>query len=344
MKKFIWLIIAVGFVFSCSHDSEQKSYSQTKGARVLNQLKALNDSFSRNNLMTRSIPDPKVNRMAQVDAAARVAAVSEFVLETINKLDQLHFTPQQIVDYLDSDNFKRCCNMYADAAAASASQKAAKRSGDCAIIEIVSTTSSATFLNAYSYYKIKERDSLSAAVDESELDDIELPLAYDYIISAGYDHNGIIRHSITSNLILHPLSLNTCHVMNDLEEPIHEDPLLPDTEVDSIFNDTAFISQFDNFYLLVEDYMNSYILDYSALLESICGTNDLCSQIAELYLDAIMYCDSNDDMISLANSYINIVEANSILDNAEKERLYSCFVVGVASYALWSELIEIEDI
>lgn len=343
MKNLISMFILVGFITSCSNElSNQPTTNRGNEASILIQLRSLNDSLCKSHPMTRPTDNKKMNYVAQVDAAARDLAICEFREHAVNRYRQLNYNTYEILEIINSYEFKKEMDTYANAVAASASKKAGQRTGDCALIEIGSTTSSATYQDAYRFYKKIELDTTLVQSDVSLLEDIELPDAYSHVISAGYDHNGIIRNSLIEVSLID--NLNSMNILSHEEEPISDEPELTYTYVDSLFNNPTIHSEFNSLYLQIENSMNSYAIDYSSLLESITGPNDLATQIAELYLDAILYCTNNNDMINLANSYISIVNASNLLESYEKEALYSCFVVGVASYALWSELMEEQDI
>ena len=91
----------------------------------------------------------------------------------------------------------------------------------------------------------------------------------------------------------------------------------------------------------VYDFSNSnkYTLDYSSVFDEMFDSNTLTRQTGELFLGAILNCNSLNDVIYLANNYIDTIESYGDFETYEKESLYSCFTIAVYSYHLWSELI-----
>ncbi|MBQ7419196.1 MAG: hypothetical protein IJV17_00485 [Prevotella sp.] len=328
MKKATITFLTILSFFASSCTKEGITLENNKLTNSLSQ--GFNDEL-RANFLRSGGSNSKKNHVEQADAAAALAAGLEKAYQTVSDCEQKGMTYSQIQSHMNSDEYKREFQIYVSAASQSASKKVAKNTGDCAIIEW--PTTSTTYLDAYRFFKDEEqhtKDSIMMTFDIDEIEDLELPTNSEDILSIGMYHNGIIKKSL---MPMHP------GPRKSLSYPIDIPELDPDSEIDNLFGAEDFSTQYYNFGDNVDDNLSMYTMDYSSLLDSIPCTNNISKQIGMLFLDEIMYCNSYSDVLDLTNTYINIVESNNVLELYEKRALYACFVVATYSSLLWEEFI-----
>ena len=77
------------------------------------------------------------------------------------------------------------------------------------------------------------------------------------------------------------------------------------------------------------------------LFENYPQSCSLAIQIGEMFYNAILYCNSHNDILYLANNYIDSIENDNTLTIHDKRALYSSFVVAVYSYSLWGVYMDL---
>ena len=339
MKTKYLLILALVCFFACSKESNIENAPQVNVEYgIITKLSKVNDNLRQNYSQTRGNGRENAE-VSRADAEAELAAMQHMVTITIQDLSQRGCTYEQIYTYVYSAEFREILSKYSRTAAASASKKAAARinKGGCSIIDWETPTTATTFQDGFNYYKSVEalmpNDSLEIA-DEDTISTILLPSGSRWIIASGIEHNGIIRKS----LVQRPIK----PIRRSIVEP--HDPSDPESPVETIFSDLNFIDSFQDFGDMVDEWLDSLSTGTLSLLDYVFPVNNIEKQVGELFLNALLYCNSQSDVITLANSYIDIIQYSSELTSGEKDELYSCFVVAVYSYGLWSELFDEEEL
>ena len=67
-------------------------------------------------------------------------------------------------------------------------------------------------------------------------------------------------------------------------------------------------------------------------------------KVTKMFYNAILYCNSHNDILYLANNYIDSIENDNTLTIHDKRALYSSFVVAVYSYSLWGEYMDLASL
>lgn len=316
---------------ACSNDINiQRELSGIHTSDALLPFKMINDSLRKTSHVTRSESNSlRRKRYAQADAAAAKHAAQCFADNTVAFCESEGWTYSQIQSYMYSDEYKKAFTAYVKSVSQSASKKAvAHISGDCSIIGFIQPTTSNTYQDARLYLKVNHISGLEEP-DDYTITGISLPISYKYLQTIGEDHNGIILSTINRG--------SPNRVMPDFEIPAEpEEPL---DQIDSLFADTNYHTQYFDLGDEIDDDLTTDSLNYSQLFtSSINSSYFLPNEIARLFLNAVLDCNGLSDIINLSNSYISAVDQNNALTIHQKKALYSCFVVAIYSYSLWEDL------
>lgn len=340
MKKGINLVVIfMGIVFaSCSKDMSLHRSLTNPETSIITQLQRINDSLKEKNTMRSGGTGLKRKQVTQADALAAEAAALKFAYETVSYYEKRGWTFSQIQSYMLSNQYKYEFEAYVSSASQSASKKAAKNSGDCAIIAFLNPSTSNTYEESYLFLKEKEctnTDSIILKYNIEIIDGIELPTSFEDIQYIGVNHNGIINKSIQQS---------SHHGRRSSVQPVDFPILYPESEIDILFSTEAFQTQFFDFGDLIDDCLDSYTLNPSMLFENYPQSCSLAIQIGEMFYNAILYCNSHNDILYLANNYIDSIENDNTLTIHDKRALYSSFVVAVYSYSLWGEYMDLASL
>lgn len=338
MKKAIFLVvISICILFaSCTKDTGLQQLSVTPQSSIIAQLRQINDNLKDSFMMRSGNTYPTRNYVSQVDDAAALAAGLKYANETVSYCESHGWTYAQISTYMNSAEYKRNFQAYVSSAANSASQKAGKNSGDCTLLSWTSVTTSSTYVDACDFYFERDdigNDSIMSKYSVQEEVNLSLPENYTDIHLIGMCHNGIIKRSL----------LNVPDASRRaIIQPIEGGGLVRLTDIVTLFSDEEFQEQFNDLGDIVDDCLDSCYIDYSSLFDWVAGENYYANEIGELFLEAILYCETYSDVLTLANSYINTIKNSNTLEAYEKRALFSCFTIAVYSFSLWEELMDTE--
>lgn len=165
------------------------------------------------------------------------------------------------------------------------------------------------------------------------LTSVAIPDDYRFLGLLGVSHNNIIRDN---TLLINPL-IPIGGGIRPGANGINSDPTpIEDDELESIFDNEVF--QCSCFQLIdkIDSCFYQGELDYIQLYESILNVNDLTNDVSVLFLEALDYCQTTQDVKNLVNSYISTIEFYNELSYEERISLYGSFIVAIYSFEYWS--------
>ena len=147
---------------------------------------------------------------------------------------------------------------------------------------------------------------------------IELPRKYDYLTSIGVKHN--------ATLYMYSDSYTGSKLRRELS-----------SEEETYLSSDGYKKYYDNFLKNAEVMLSKSISNYDN--EELINCTENQKTIVELFFSGCEKTTSAEDTNYLINSYIPVIEQDTVLSDTEKESLYATMVTFAYSSSYWNQHI-----
>ena len=323
MKLNVLLFSSLIFV-SCSVEQvSNENGSHLYSNETTKKLVMINDSIRKKSFVvtTRSISD-KIHKLSSADIAGAKAAGDQYDREVKPILERNPL-------YNESE-YQEQKTMAMLAGGAKASYKALRDNSTCAGLSMLNSNMYDETFDYCLTHEIIFRADMSI---DTLLTSVAIPDDYCFLDLLGLSHNNIMSENTLPNNPILPIGGG----LRPGIDGINSDPTpIDENEIESIFENEVFQS---SCYLLIDRIDSCFYqgeLDYIQLYESVLHVNDLTDDVGVLFLDALQYCLTTQDVKSLVYNYINTIETYNELSFEDRFSLYGSFIVAIYSFDFWS--------
>lgn len=334
MKKYLLLCLAfVGMLLmmSCSNE-ENENVPQIYGfknvdlnCQTVRQLQAYNDAIMKDIKVTRFSTG---NKLVDADIMGGIYGLG--IGESIGSLGKFF-------GVWGWGAYGTCTAAGALVGAGAFSWKYYKRTHNCAITQFM-TNQLYEKLTDYcsNTFRIVNYTFVNDEQTDSIFNQLQIPDGYEEIEKIGIAHNIVLQDDDSQLLLSFGDGLNGGGIGAPIGDDIPCEPELNPCAV-QLFADSVFIDSYDDGLDMVDYYTIGGEFSYSDYLNDYPLLTTNATNVMLLFMSALHNIpQTTSNVIQLVNDYIETIEMNNELTTAEREQLYTGFIIAVYSFDLWN--------